>query len=297
MSLEQRFPLLQQSFDIFLLDAESRSLTQSTITYYRQRIGRFLDWCETHNITYINELNTNHLRSYLVHLQRKGLASQSQHTAASAIRAFLNFCVTERWLDESPMARMRMPRVEKKILSALDVAEVHRLLSACVSERDKAIVLCLLDTGCRASEFVGLNGGDVNVKDGSVRVLGKGRKERITYLGVKARKQLMRYYTQRGTPDEGGPIWVSKKGGHRLTYSGLQQILKRLGKLADVAHCTPHTFRRTFALWALRDGMDIFSLQRLMGHSDISVLQRYLALAERDLRNAHQNHGAVDNML
>ncbi|MBX3053833.1 MAG: tyrosine-type recombinase/integrase [Caldilineaceae bacterium] len=297
MSLEQRFPLLQQSFDIFLLDAESRSLTQSTITYYRQRVGRFLDWCETQNITFINELNTNHLRSYLVYLQRKGLASQSQHTAASAIRAFLNFCVTERWLDESPMARLRMPRVEKKILSALDVAEVHRLLSACVSERDKAIVLCLLDTGCRASEFVGLNGGDVNLKDGSVRVLGKGRKERITYLGVKARKQLMRYYTRRGTPGDNEPVWISEKGGTQLTYSGLHQILKRLGKRATIENSTPHRFRRTFALWCLRSGMNIFSLQRLMGHSDIDVLQKYLALVERDLQDAHHNHGAVDTTL
>jgi len=297
MSLEQRFPLVQQTFDIFLLDAESRGLTPSTLTYYRQRVGRFIRWCDEQGVKYINEIGTNHLRYYLIHLQQQNLASQSQHTAASAIRAFLNFCVDEQWIDETPMKRLRMPRVDKKILKALERDDVHTLLAHCKSERDKAIVLCLLDTGCRASEFVALRGQDINLKDGSVRVMGKGKKERLTYLGVKARKQLLRYYTERGTPSESEPVWVSEKEREQLTYSGLHQILKRLGRRADVEECTAHTFRRTFALWSLRNGMNIFSLQRLMGHSDIHVLQRYLALVERDLQDAHQNYGAVDKML
>ena len=74
-------------------------------------------------------------------------------------------------------------------------------------------------------------------------------------------------------------------------------MLKRLGVKARVEHCHPHTFRRTFALWSLRSGMNIYALQQIMGHSDLQVLRQYLALVEDDLHDAHQKHGAVDNML
>jgi site-specific recombinase XerD len=297
MRLDQRFPLIQEAFDIFLLDAKSRRLTESTMTYYRQRVGRFILWTQQQGLSHINEISTNYIRRYLIHLQEKGLASQSQHTEASAVRAFLNFCVAEEWLDASPMQRVRMPKVDKNILSALEVEDVKKLLKVCETERDKAIILCLLDTGCRASEFVALNGSDIDLNIGSVRVFGKGRKERITYMGARSRKQLMRYFTIRGKPEMDEPIWVSEKGGTRLTYWGLQQLLKRLGDQAGVEECTPHTFRRTMALWSLRNRMSIYELQRLLGHSDIEVLRRYLALVEADLKSAHDRFGAVDNML
>ena len=83
----------------------------------------------------------------------------------------------------------------------------------------------------------------------------------------------------------------------RLTDSGLRLMLRRLGKRADVEHCHPHTFRRTFALWSLRAGMNIYALQRIMGHSDLTILRRYLALTEQDLQTAHRRFGAVDSML
>ena len=108
---------------------------------------------------------------------------------------------------------------------------------------------------------------------------------------------MLRYYLQRGTPGEKDAIWLTEREQTRLTQSGLNQLLQRLGKKAGVKDCKPHTFRRTFALWSLRNGMNIYALARIMGHTDIAILRQYLALVEGDAKAAHDQHGAVDNML
>ena len=135
------------------------------------------------------------------------------------------------------------------------------------------------------------------MKSGAVAVhQGKGRKDRVSFLGAKARKALNTYLAKRGDYGPSDPLWVTDEGT-RLSQDGLENLLKRLAKRSGIKTCHAHTFRRSFALWSLRSGMDIFSLQRLMGHSDLTVLRKYLALVEGDLQEAHRRHGAVDSML
>ena len=102
---------------------------------------------------------------------------------------------------------------------------------------------------------------------------------------------------ERGEFSPRDPLWASMHTGERLTYSGLRMLTRTLETATGIDHCHPHTFRRTFALWSLRAGMNIYALQQIMGHSDLQILRRYLALVEEDLLDAHQKHGAVDNML
>ena len=164
--------------------------------------------------------------------------------------------------------------------------------------RDRAILLSLLDTGCRANEFVSLDVGDINLADGSVMVReGKGGKSRVAFLGTKSRKELMRYMRHRGDVGLGDPLWISVRGGRRLSYWGLRQIIRRRAEKAGVDAPMLHSFRRAFALLCLRNGADIYSLQKLMGHSDLTVLRRYLKQTEDDLREAHRKAGPVDNLL
>ena len=92
------------------------------------------------------------------------------------------------------------------------------------------------------------------------------------------------------------PLWITDEGAY-LTTSALRQLLERLAHRAGLTDVHPHKFRRTFALWSLRAGMNIYCLQRIMGHSDLKILQRYLALVEADLEKQHREHGAVDSML
>ena len=300
LKTDLRFTLtsLQLALDSFLLDAEARRLTPKTIRYYRQQIQPFLDSLSTQGVITPEAITAHHIRRHMVEMQRRGLADASIHASARAIRAFCNFMVREELLDKSPMRKVQMPRVEQRILPAFTPVEVQRLLAFCENDRDKAIVLCLLDTGCRVSEFVALDVGDVDIHSGKVLVRqGKGRKQRVAFLGSRARKALLKYFMVRGGVQADGPLWPNLNTSKRLTDSGLRLMLRRLGRRAEVDHCNPHTFRRSFALWSLRAGMNIYALQQIMGHSDLSILRRYLALVEEDLHDAHQKHGAVDNML
>jgi site-specific recombinase XerD len=293
---------LKRAAEAWLLDGTARRLTVKTLRYYRQRLTAFIAHMEGQHVTDLAHVTATHLRTYFAGMQARGLAEDTQATAARVLRAFFNFCVSEELLTVSPMRKVRLPRPSKRILPAFTASEVAALLAACADsqdpDRDKALLLCLLDTGCRAAEFVALNTGDVDLTSGAVHVWqGKGGKDRTVYLGAKARKALRHYLTGRSTNDAKAALWVNLFTGERLTYWGLAILLRRIGQRAGVAHCAPHTFRRTFALWSLRAGMNIYALQELMGHANLSMLRRYLALTENDVQAAHRAHGPIDSML
>ena len=289
---------IQDGMDIFLLDCEARRLTASTRQFYRGKLSTFIAWCEDAGIRQLAELSAHDIRRFLVHIQRRQLSSQYQHNLARAIRAFLNFCVRDELIERSPFDKVQMPRLEKKILQAFSTQDIQRILRHCTSDRDRAICLFLLDSGVRVSELIALTVDDINVDTGEVWVrAGKGQKQRTCYIGVKTRKQLKRYLASRETLWGQAPLFASEATGDHLTISGMVQLMKRLRKHAEVDHCTCHTFRRTFALTCLRNGMNIYVLARLMGHSDIIILRQYLALVEADLQQAHKEFGAVDSLI
>lgn len=290
---------LAQAAESFYLDRDAAHCTPATLKWYRKYLGALVDWLHAQGVDRVADVTPDRLRSYLVELQGKELAPRTVHHHASAARTFFLFLEYEGLLPgDNPMRRVKMPRLPKEILPALTAEDVRKLLNACDVERDRALVLFLLDTGVRAAECAALDVGNVDMTTGAVMVrAGKGRKDRVVYLGKQARRQLTRYLGARGTPPAAAPLWVALVSGERLTTWGLRQILDRLSVRTGVKPVSPHTFRRTFALWSLRAGMDLVRLAALMGHSDLKVLQRYLKIVEQDLQAAHDAHGAVDAML
>jgi integrase/recombinase XerD len=286
---------LPDAVGVFLMDREARNFTPKTLAYYRERLGYLLPYCTEHGIGNADELTAAVIRAYLVHRQGRGLAPHTVHGDARAIRTFVRFLADDGLIDSAP--QFAMPKLPKTILPAFTPTDIDRLLDACLNERDRLIVLVLLDTGLRAAELCALNGGDIDTVTGSVLVRnGKGQKARVTYLGARTRRELARYWRNEGKPAPHVPVWTSNNDGERLTDSGLRQILRRIGTRAGVAHCHPHTFRRTMALWSMRAGMNIHVLAALLGHADIDVLKQYLAIDGNDLQQAHRQYGAVDNM-
>jgi integrase/recombinase XerD len=163
-------------------------------------------------------------------------------------------------------------------------------------DRDAAILLCLLDTGARASEFLSVNLDDINQARGDILIRqGKGRKPRTVYIGKQSKRALRRYLNHR--KDNSAALWVTQPrfGSERLSYDGLRGILTRRAKEASVDEPACHDFRRAFALSMLRNGVDIFTLAKLMGHEGITVLQRYLKQTNLDTEEAHRRAGPVDN--
>jgi len=298
---ETRMSLLRAAEESFYLDRQLRLCTEATIKGYQRDLGLVISWLERNEVTDPCAVMPDHLRAFLSEQQARDLSPRTLHHYANAARIFFNYLVNEELITRSPMERVPMPRLPKELLPAFTVDETRALVAAAKQSaqplRDAAMVLGLLDNGCRASEFVALNVGDVDLKTGAVTIRqGKGGKDRVTFLGAKARKALLRYQVERRMPDGREPLWQSQSG-ERLTQSGMSLMLRRLARRAKVQDVHPHKFRRTFALWSLRAGMNIYSLQMMMGHSDLQTLRRYLALVEADLEQQHREHGAVDSML
>lgn len=286
----------------FLLDGKARQFTKTTLQHYKDRLGKFSGWLSARPepITELEAITPNAIRLYLIHLQDRGLSSNTQHTEARAIRAFLNFCVREELLAVSPFSKVKMPRKDVVEKTHFSNAEINRLIQACESARDKALVMVLLDTGLRSSELCALNLAHLDGDTGEITVVrGKGRKDRRVYLSAKTLQQVRRYLRkEQRTLDPKSPLFASHwhQGHGRLTRSGLYRILKAVGDSAGVNHSTPHEYRRTFAINCLRAGMNIYAVARLMGHSGIDTLKAYLHYADTDLQAAHEQAGLMDNV-
>ena len=293
---ERWSPSPTEALETFLLDCRARRFSPRTIEHYQTRIGAFAAFLHEQGVSTLAEIKSSHIRFYIIHLQDRDLSSHTVHTCARAVRAFLNFCVREQLLSESPMRNVAMPKRDKLLPDYLTADEVTRLLDACETERERTLILVLLDTGIRCTEACNLNGEHINHTSGAIIVRhGKGAKDRVAFLGSRSLKQLLRYYRAQGKPGNDEPVFRSERGQGRLTRSGLRQVLVRVGKAAGVV-VTPHKLRRTFATWAWRSGIDIQALQALMGHSDLTTLPSYLGIDVDDLRRSHDKHGPVDNM-
>jgi len=261
-------------------------------------LGRFQTFATQNGIRQIEDVTPTLIRLYLTGLQERGLSTASVHTAATAVRALFNFCVADGFIDVSPMRRVKMPKRDKPQPIALTTEQVGKLFDACKCQRDRAILLCLLDLGCRAGEFLALRVGDVNLRTGTVAITHtKNREGRIGFLGYQARRALLTYLAERDhiAPDD--PLWLTVKarGGTPLTYHGLKQVFRLLSQATGVK-MTLHTMRKTFCTWLLRGGANLFEVQKLAGHSDLQVLRHYAAVTQEDLQEAHRRVGLADSL-
>ncbi len=289
----------------FLLAKEAERCTAKTLAHYRYGLSGFVAFLQRQHVSEVSGITPTHIRTYLLALQRRGLKDTTQHAQARAIKAWLNWLVCEGELQQSPMRTVAMPRLEQRIPEPFTREEVRRLLAACDRQtprgsRDYALALVALDTGLRLAELASLKVGQVDMRTGLATVMGKGRKQRQVVVGAKARAAMLKMLAcTDARPGDG--LWPAfNLRGERvgtLTREGVRLAIVRLGQRAGVQPCGPHRFRRTFALWSLRDGMDLHSLRLLMGHADLDVLQRYLKLAGEDVEKAHRLHSPADRLL
>ena len=288
--------------EAFLRDCRTRELSPFTIEYYRAQLATFLTFCQAQDVSELEHITPDIIRAYLLELEAAGHNAGGRHSKYRAVRVFMFWyereAEPEAWTN--PISKVKPPKVTQQPIEGVALADVKKLLATCgdnfAGVRDRALMLCLLDTGARVREFLALNLDDVDVIAGDVmlRRLTKNRKFRHVFIGKKSRKALRRYLSLRN--DNSPAVWVTRSGD-RLAVSSLQGMLQRRAKLAGLKEApSAHDFRRGHALAMLRAGVDIFSLQRLMGHSDLSTLRRYLAQNADDLKTAHERGGPVDKL-
>ncbi|MGQ9645027.1 MAG: tyrosine recombinase XerC [Thermodesulfobacteriota bacterium] len=225
--------------------------------------------------TQIEKADRLAIRSYLSFLHRKNRKS-SIARKVSALRSFYKYLLREQIISSNPAKAIGTPKAEKRLPSALTVDEAFRLVESPKEQlRDRAILELLYSSGLRVSELVGLDGSHLDLELGIVKVMGKGRKERIVPMGKKAMGALKVYLNHRGHPEANGPVFLNTRGG-RLTSRSVGRMVKKYSRQSGVFRkISPHSLRHTFATHLLDAGADIREIQEMLGHTSLSTTQRY----------------------
>jgi integrase/recombinase XerC len=230
----------------------------------------------------VSRIDRDIIRIYLRTLFRSNRRSSIARKLAS-IRSFFQYLVREGIISTNPAKGVATPKTERYIPSTLSIDEMFRMLDApdksnSTGLRDRAILELLYSSGIRVGELTQLNGDDVDWELGIIKVLGKGKKERIVPIGSKAIEAIQDYLGRRGLSPRDGrdwPLFTNTRGG-RLTDRSVRRIVEKYGKKCGLARSiSPHVLRHTFATHLLDAGADLRDIQELLGHVSLSTTQKY----------------------
>lgn len=270
--------LFNDAVQLMLLECESRHLSKSTIRYYAlilRQCGRTL------SNKFVCAITVHDLRAILLSAPRRSAIHHHR-----TLKRFFNFLVREEIISRNPAARLDRPKAAGKIIEALSINDVNKLLNAAKlnvhrghnSRRDVVIITTLLATGLRSAELCGLRDEDVRLEEGAMLVSGKGNKQRLVPIPTKLKPMLLRYRFDRLKSKvfdhEVGWFFRSRHGG-KLEPQALTQMISKTAKRAGIkAHA--HRLRHSFATEFMgNDGADILTLQAICGWSTLSMAQRY----------------------
>lgn len=243
----------------------------------------------------IPDVDASLIREYVSRMYDSWSPSSMARKLAS-LRTFFNYCMRLGIVESNPAKEVATPKIPKRVPKFLTVDEVFALLEAAAGEdvlgsRDRAILELLYASGLRVSELVGLNLGDVDLKSLTVRVMGKGRKERIVPMGEKACASLVNYLEKRhsllGKNAQEQGFFLNRHGG-RLTARSIERLLNKYIRRSGLQKTvTPHVLRHTFATHLLGAGADMRGIQELLGHSSLSTTQKYTHVGIDKLMKAY----------
>ena len=253
----------------------------------------------------IASITPEHCEGHLADLARAGMEASSIARKTSALRRFFRFCCLELGLRTSPAEALETPSLSARLPKALTLEEVERLLEVtaqglpyeekiapALRARDRTLVLLLYATGLRVSELVGLRLENLDLAGGFLRVRGKGQKERLVPFAPQAGEQLLQYLTHARPvlQPQGDTVFLGARGTP-LTRQSFWRCLKQLAQVAGLpASLSPHGLRHSFATHLLQSGMNLRSLQMLLGHSDLSTTQIYTHVTPEHLKQTHARY-------
>ncbi|HEX9207613.1 MAG TPA: tyrosine recombinase XerC [Steroidobacteraceae bacterium] len=261
-----------------------RQLSAHTASNYGRDLASLIDYCTTQGITSWEQVDAQHVRMFAAREHRQGLAPRSIQRRLSACRGLFRFLLREGDLRRDPSGDVQAPKVRKRLPTPLDADSMARLLEFRSDDRlgirDKAIMELLYSSGLRLAELLGLDLADLDLRDRTVRVLGKGRKTRIVPVGRQAIQALQAWLAQRATVAAVGEqaVFVGVNGS-RLGPRIVQRRIARWARLQGLPeHVHPHMFRHSFASHLLESSQDLRAVQELLGHANISTTQVYTHL-------------------
>lgn len=312
-----------QAIQGFLLTISGNGYSEETVKNYSRQLNKFSVFLIDKELSLVS---TNDIREFFSYLRKTPIVSPSGierkakestiHAYWKAIRSFYKWAEIEL-KTERPDKAIPMPRVAKPDVLPFSYNEIRALIKACEFTRDaetmkrrsfsmkrptylrdKFLVLLLLDTGIRVGECSRLRIRDVNLSTNEISILPVGSgiksKSRHVYIGKNCKSVAWRYLASREDSNPEEPLFLSENN-LPMNRDSIKSILARLGERAQVINVHPHRFRHTFACEYLRNGGDVFTLQRALGHNSLEMVRYYLSIVDSDSKEAHRKSSPVDH--
>lgn len=266
--------------------ASERRLSTHTVQAYQRQLALFITFSVEHKLPNLADISWHHIRSFVAWSHQHSLSSRSIAQQLAALRTFFDYLIREQRLQHNPARGIKAPRGALKLPHCLPVDEVNHLLDRMQeghdvgSARDRAMMELMYSSGLRLAEITGLNIHDMDLHEGMVTVLGKGRKQRTVPIGSKAITSLQAWLSVRHQwiSLEEKALFVSNRGS-RLGVRAVQQRLRYWGlKYGLQAGLHPHKMRHSFATHVLESSGDIRAVQEMLGHANIATTQVYTHL-------------------
>jgi integrase/recombinase XerD len=276
-----------------------RGLSRNTLTAYRRDLSGFAQWLDEQRQCPLLEAQREDLKAYLAARTAAGVAPRTAARLLSSLRRFYQLAVRDGQLSADPSDRLAPPVVGRSLPTALTEIDVETLLDApdtgtALGLRDRAMLELLYATGLRVSELVELRLLQLNLRQGVVRTLGKGSKERLVPLGEVAGDWLEQYLRSARAEllkaHECDTLFVTTRGAGMTRQAFWYLIKKHAQRAGIVKSLSPHTLRHSFATHLLNHGADLRVVQMLLGHSDLSTTQIYTHVARERLKSLHAEH-------
>lgn len=272
---------------LFFLKVEL-NYSELTIKSYQLDLTDFFEYIESKKINYLTI--TNHdVRGYLKYLDSCNLKNSTISRRISTLRTFYNYLVDENIVENNVFHNVKNPKLEKKLPNYLNYNEMEELLesidiSTTEGLEKRLLIEMFYSTGCRVSEMINVKISDIDFTNKTIRIMGKGSKERIVYFGDYASKYLDNYLSKVKCDKY---LFTNKKG-EKLTINEVEQVVKDIMKHISIkTHVTPHTLRHTFATHLLNNGADIKTVQELLGHANLSTTGIYTHVSSDRLKDIY----------
>ncbi|HVJ46429.1 MAG TPA: site-specific tyrosine recombinase/integron integrase [Luteolibacter sp.] len=278
--------------------ATEKSASPRTLANYGEALNNYRIWRGVKFTTW-RDATSDDFRDYLFHLMKQDFKRSTIRLRFAALRSFYKFLVLRRGLGRSPVAEVQLPKTEKSLPVVLTVSQIDELLTlplrippgkasfTWIPLRDAAILELFYSSGLRISELISLDVRDIDFLGETVRVTGKGSKERIVPIGAPAINAIQRYRTDASVAS--GPLFISSHR-KRITQQAIDLLLKKYLKLSSIPFkISPHKLRHSFATHLLDAGADLRSVQSLLGHASLSTTQIYTHVTKERLKEAYDS--------
>lgn len=302
----------------YALSNQAEGKSQKTIVWYSDILTQFLAYLKTESHPCdLSAISLDIVRAYILYLRRKPrfeghpytpqqdrpLSDRTVQCHVRTLKAFSSWLYSEGYTGENRLKNLKLPKAVSKTIEPLTPQEIHKVIASInkeslTGERNRAVLVTLLDSGLRASEAAGITLNNLNLKDGYIKVMGKGSKERTVPIGKFVQMTLWHYIEKvrpKPTDSDYDKLFLSQ-GGKPITVNTIKLVFSRLAKSSGIKRLHAHLCRHTFAINYLLNGGEIFSLKEILGHSTLDMVNHYLHFTSSQITAQHHKYSPMDKL-